>query len=150
MKVWRLGFLLWKSDRWNRLHQWIIDSDTVNSFKNGQKRGWATPRTDWPSPLAWLVLECLRNRCGCACKVTCNISQACHYGYTFRKFSSLAELLNDYDLFRSTLYNPQLCPVSTPFSAQTNWPQPPFPTWLWTLVIGTTIWISKQKLSHAV
>jgi len=31
----RLVFFFRKSDRWNGLHQWIIDSTTVNSFKNG-------------------------------------------------------------------------------------------------------------------
>jgi len=48
------------TDRWNGLHQWIIDSTMVNSFKNGledmkKTRIWATSRTECPPSLALFV-----------------------------------------------------------------------------------------------
>ena len=59
------------TDRWNGLHQWIIDSLQWFPLRTASSIcrtwGWATSRTDGPpSHLASLVLECRRNRCGAA------------------------------------------------------------------------------------
>jgi len=88
-------------DRWNRLQQSVIDSRSVNSFKNGLdaqgRQRWASSRTivDPLSPLAKPVLKILlqeQDRCGRTWYVTCWYRNDAFTSYHSMN-SDLAELL---------------------------------------------------------